>query len=92
MELGKKCFLRVGPERGAADPAQTILLAANHETMEVKVAPISSRFLEVEAVSNVREFPFLEFSPCTDLTQLSLVTLRLCVRVPFYRSNHETRR
>ena len=40
MELGKKCFLRVGPERGAADPAQTILLAANHETMEVKVAPI----------------------------------------------------
>ena len=40
MELGKKCFLRVGPERGEADPAQTILLAANHETMEVKVAPI----------------------------------------------------
>ena len=40
MELGKKCFLRVGPERGAADPAQTILLATNHETMEVKVAPI----------------------------------------------------
>src|SRR5260370_15464386 len=40
MELGKECFLRVGPERGAADPAQTILLAANHETMEVKVAPI----------------------------------------------------
>ena len=40
MELVKKCFLRVGPERGAADPAQTILLAANHETMEVKVTPI----------------------------------------------------
>ena len=40
MELGKKFFLRVGPERGAAEPAQTILLAANHETMEVKVAPI----------------------------------------------------
>src|SRR5271165_6295526 len=40
MELGKKRFLRVGPERGAADPAQTILLATNHKTVEVKVAPI----------------------------------------------------
>ena len=40
MELGKKCFLRVGPERGAAPPAQTVLLATNHETVEVKVAPI----------------------------------------------------
>src|SRR5205807_195267 len=40
MELGKKFFPRVGPERGAAHPAQPVLLATNHETMEVKVAPI----------------------------------------------------
>src|SRR5215469_2351421 len=39
-ELGEKHFPGVGPERGAASPAQTVLLATNHETVEVKVAPI----------------------------------------------------
>src|SRR5260221_10877473 len=39
-ELGEKHFPGVGPERGAAPPAQTVLLATNHETVEVKVAPI----------------------------------------------------
>ena len=40
MELGEKHFSGVGPERGAARTAQTVLLATNHETVEVKVAPI----------------------------------------------------
>ena len=40
MELGKKFFPRVGRERGAAHPAHAVLLATNHETVEVKVAPI----------------------------------------------------
>jgi hypothetical protein len=40
MELGEQHFPGVGPERGAARPAQTVLLTTNHETVEVKVAPI----------------------------------------------------
>ena len=40
MELGQKHFPGVGPERDAAHPAQTVLLTTNHETVEVKVAPI----------------------------------------------------
>src|SRR5258708_33995259 len=39
-ELGEKHFPGVGPERRAAPSAQTVLLATNHETVEVKVAPI----------------------------------------------------
>src|SRR4051812_42194220 len=39
-ELGEKHFPGVGPEPGAAPPAQTVLLATNHETVEVKLAPI----------------------------------------------------
>src|SRR5258708_34881521 len=39
-ELGEKHFPGVVPERDAARPAQTVLLATNHETVEVKVAPI----------------------------------------------------
>src|SRR5260370_22479749 len=39
-ELGEKHFPGVGHERRAADPGQTVLLATNHETVEVKVAPI----------------------------------------------------
>ena len=40
MELGQKDFPGVGPKRDAAYPAQTMLLATNHETVEVQVAPI----------------------------------------------------
>jgi hypothetical protein len=39
-KLRKKHFSRVGRERGAAHPAHTVLLATNHKTVEVKVAPI----------------------------------------------------
>src|SRR5258707_15360171 len=39
-KLRKKPFPGVGRERGAAHPAHAILLATNHETVEVKVAPI----------------------------------------------------
>jgi hypothetical protein len=42
MKLRKKHFPGVGRERGAAHPAQPVLLATNHETVEVKVAPIES--------------------------------------------------
>jgi hypothetical protein len=38
-KLRKKHFSRVGRERGA-HPAHTVLLATNHKTVEVKVAPI----------------------------------------------------
>ena len=39
-ELSKKHFPGVGRERGAAHPAHAVLLATNHETVEMKVAPI----------------------------------------------------
>ncbi len=39
-KLGKKLFPGVGRERGAAHPAHAVLLATNHKTVEVKVAPI----------------------------------------------------
>jgi phenylpyruvate tautomerase PptA (4-oxalocrotonate tautomerase family) len=39
-KLRKKHFPGVGRERGAAHPAHAVLLATNHETVEVKVAPI----------------------------------------------------
>src|SRR5260221_4277863 len=39
-KLRKKPFPGVGRERGAAHPAHAVLLATNHETVEVKVAPI----------------------------------------------------
>jgi hypothetical protein len=39
-KLGKKHFPGVGRERGAAHPAHAVLLATNHKTVEVKVAPI----------------------------------------------------
>ena len=37
-KLGKKHFPGVGRERGAAHPAHAVLLATNHETVEMKVA------------------------------------------------------
>ena len=40
MKLGKKHLPGVGRERSAAHPAHAVLLATNHETVEVKVAPI----------------------------------------------------
>src|SRR5260221_2135960 len=39
-KLRKKPFPGVGRERGAAHPAHAVLLATNHETVEVKAAPI----------------------------------------------------
>jgi hypothetical protein len=39
-KLRKKHFPGVGRERGAAHPAHAVLLATNHKTVEVKVAPI----------------------------------------------------
>src|SRR6202035_5807699 len=39
-KLRKKHFPGVGRERGAAHPARAVLLATNHKTAEVKVAPI----------------------------------------------------
>jgi hypothetical protein len=40
MELAEKHFPDVGRECGPAHPAQAVHLATNHETVEVKVAPI----------------------------------------------------
>ena len=39
-KLRKKHFPGVGRERGAAHPVHVVLLATNHKTVEVKVAPI----------------------------------------------------
>src|SRR6266481_4120813 len=39
-KLRKKPFPGVGRERGATHPAHAVLLATNHKTVEVKVAPI----------------------------------------------------
>ena len=39
-KLRKKHFPSVGRERGAAHPAHAVLLAMNHKTVDVKVAPI----------------------------------------------------
>ena len=39
-KLRKKHFPGVGRERGAAHSAHAVLLATNHKTVEVKVAPI----------------------------------------------------
>jgi hypothetical protein len=40
MELGKRHFPGVRPERGAAHLAQTVLFATNYEPVKMKVAPI----------------------------------------------------
>jgi hypothetical protein len=40
VELREKHFPGVGTEGGAAYPAQALFLAANHEPVQVKVAPI----------------------------------------------------
>jgi hypothetical protein len=40
MEPGEKHLPGLGPERGAAHPAKAVLLTTNHETVEMKGAPI----------------------------------------------------
>src|SRR5258708_6542220 len=41
MESGKKRFLRVGPERGAADPAQTIETGKNRGLVWIASSSVS---------------------------------------------------
>jgi hypothetical protein len=47
-KLGQKHFSGVGREHAATQPAHTVRLAANYETVEVKVAPIECDLEKVE--------------------------------------------